>query len=132
MLTWYTKVKTFHLPNDITMSTWKKPVSLKQAGENTILEDKKWLEDPSHSSGSLFHSKPREDLVSYATSPMFPIRRDYSKSPTTIQHLINVLIQAIEFLNPAQAAAVSFDQPFHPTAKRIQWNQPASCGKKSW
>ena len=128
---WYTELKSFHLSNDITMSICKKPVSSIQAGESILLDDKKWLQDPSNSSWVVFHFKSREHFVCYDTSAAFSIRRDDCKSPATIKHLINVLILAIKFLNLGQAT-IGFDQPFHATAKRIQWNQAALYGKRNW
>ena len=71
--TWYTEVKPFHLPNDITMLTSKKPVSSIRADKNTLLEDKKWLQGPSHSSWAVFHFKSREHPVCYDTSTILPI-----------------------------------------------------------
>ena len=42
---------------------------------------------------------------------MLPILPDDSESSATIKNLINVLIQAVDFLNPRQTAVVGFDQP---------------------
>ena len=59
---------------------------------------------------------------------MLPILRDDSKSPATIKHLLNVLIQSIHQRNPNQTAVIGFDQPLCAIAKKIQWFQPAIYG----
>ena len=128
--TWYIEVKPFHLPNDITMPTCEKPVSSIQVDESVLLEDKSWLRGPSQSSWAVFHSRSREHPVCNDTSAMIPILRDDSKSPATIKHFINVLIQSIDFLNPRQTAVIGFDQPLYALAKRIQWNQPMLYGQE--
>ena len=75
-------------------------VSSIQADESTLLEDKKWLQNPSHTSWTVFHAKSREHPVCNDISGMLSILRDNFKYPATIKHLINLLIQAVEFLNP--------------------------------
>ena len=84
----------------------------------------------SHSSWAAFHSKSRKHPVCNDTSAMLPILPDDSKSSATIKNLINVLIQAVDFLNPRQTAVVGFDQSFDALAQRIQWNHPKLYGKK--
>ena len=65
------------------------------------------------------------------TSVMLPILRDDSKSPATIKHLLNVLIQSIHQLNPNQTAVIGFDQSLYVLAKKIQWFQPAIYGRQN-
>lgn len=105
-----TEVKPFHLPNHITIPTCKKPVTSIQADKSTLLEDKEWLQDPSHSSWALFNSKSQVHPVCNDTSAMLLILRDDSKSPAAIKYLVNVLIQSVDFLNPGQTAVFGFDQ----------------------
>ena len=62
---------------------------------------------------------------------MLPILRDDSKSPATIKHLLNVLIQSIHQLNPNQTAVIGFDQPLYTLAKKIPWFQPAIYGQQN-
>ena len=128
--TWYTEVSPFHLTNEITTPEFKKPNIPVHAENKEILEDEKWLEDPDQSSWAVYHSKCREPATCKDTSAMMPILRDDSKSPATIKHLINVLIQSINFLNPGQTAVIGLDQPLYALAKRIQWHQPLLYGEK--
>ena len=46
-------------------------------------------------------------------------------------NVIKVLIQAIDLLNPEQAAFVGFYQPLHALTKRIQRNQSTLYGQKN-
>ena len=51
---------------------------------------------------------------------ILPLWREDSKSPVTVKHLLNVLIQMISYLNLGQNAAVKLNQPLYVIAKRIQ------------
>ena len=95
------------------------------------MEDEKWLQNTNSSSWVVFHSQSKPIPPCQDTSVMLPILRDDSKSPATIKHLLNVLIQSIYQLNPNQTAVIGFDQPLYPLAKKIQWFQPAIYGQQN-
>ena len=59
---------------------------------------------------------------------MLPIWRDDSKSVATIKHVVNILINSTEFLNPGQTAVIGFDQPLYAIAKSLQWQYPSLYG----
>ena len=46
------------------------------------------------------------------------------------KHLLNVFIQAIEYLIPVQTSVIGFDQPLYALAKKLQWYLPAQYGKE--
>ena len=70
---------------------------------------------------SIFHAKKYISPKAVSDiSAMLPIRRENSKSPTTIKHILNVLGPAIDYLNPEQPKVVGFDQPLYAIAKRLQ------------
>ena len=49
-----------------------------------------------------------------------PSQQDSSKSPAMFKSALCVIPKAIQFLNPGQSPAVTFYQPLHALAKRIQ------------
>ena len=61
-------------------------------------------------------------------SALLPIWRDSSKSPATIKHTLQVIKNAVTYINPGQTPVVAFDQPLHATAKKIQWHQRFEFG----
>ena len=128
---WYTEIKPFHLPNDVSISHCTKPITSKQVEDTVLIEDEKWLQDTNSSSSAVFHSQSQPIPPYQDTSVMLPILRDNSKSPATIKHLLNVLIQSIRQLNPKQTAVIGFDQPLYALAKTIQWFQPAIYGQQN-
>ena len=78
---------------------------------------------------SIFHAKKYISPKAVSDiSAMLPIRRENSKSPKTIKHILNVLGPAIDYLNPEQPMVVGFDQPLYAIAKRLQWYQPDQYG----
>ena len=54
---WYTEIKPFHLPNDVSISHCTKPIKSKQAEDTVLIEDEKWLQDTNSSSWAVFHSQ---------------------------------------------------------------------------
>ena len=50
-----------------------------------------------------------------------PIWREDSKSPAMIKHALDVIKNAIAYLNPGQVPVVAFDQPLYSIAKQLQW-----------
>ena len=128
---WYTEVKPFHLPNDVSISHRTKPITSKQVEDTVLIEDEKWLQDTNSSSWAVFHLQSQPIPPCQDTSVMLPILRDESKSPATIKHLSNVLIQSIHQLNPNQTAVIGFDQPVYALAKKIPWFQPVIYGQQN-
>ena len=85
-----------------------------------------WLDYQNSSSWALLHSQVKilklpqhQDM-----SVILPLWWEDSKSPATVKHLLNVLIQMISYLNLGQTATVKLNQPLYVIAKRIQWLPP--------
>ena len=115
----------------MSISHCTKPITSKQVEDTVLIEDEKWLQDTNSSSWAVFHPQSQPISPCQDTSVMLPILRDDSKSPATIKHLLNVLIQSIHQLNPNQTAVIGFDQPLYAFAKKIQWFQPAIYGQQN-
>lgn len=53
-------------------------------------------------------------------------------TPAMIKHGMDVLKEAITFLNPNQIPVITLDQPLFALAKMVQWKWPAAYGEESY
>ena len=98
------------MPSDTSIPKSKKPGFIPAVSDVDMLKDKLWLEDPVCPSWAVFHARKLESSSGNPDlSAMLPIWRDDSKSPATIKRLLNIFIQAIEYLNPGQTSVIGFD-----------------------
>lgn len=123
---WYTDVAPFYLLNEITVLLLAPSVLAPTAPpivtSGTVSMYQLWLDNQNSSSWALLHSQVKilklpqhQDM-----SVILPLWQEDSKSPSTVKHLLNVLIQTISYLNLGQIAAVKLNQPLYVIAKRIQ------------
>ena len=54
---------------------------------------------------------------------------DDSKTAAIIKHSLDVVTDAVAYLNPGQTPVVTFDQLLFALAKKIQWNHPDTYGE---
>ena len=54
--------------------------------------------------------------------PLFP---DKSTDPCLVKHVMLIVKQSIEFLNPGQTPVLGCDQPLFALAKQLQWQFPS-------
>lgn len=59
-----------------------------------------------------------------------PLFQEEAHSAATIRHAMDVVSQAVRFLNPGQVPVLACDQPLFAIAKKIQWNWPATYGEQ--
>ena len=83
-------------------------------------------------SWSAYHAS---SMVTNTDSPvditaLLALFQDEAKSPSMIKHALNVVKQAVEFLNLNQVPVVACDQPLYATAKLVQWNYPKTHGEE--
>ena len=60
---------------------------------------------------------------------LLPLFEEEAASVTMIRHSIDVVTQAVRFLNPNQIPVLACDQPLYALAKKIQWNWPEIYGE---
>lgn len=65
-------------------------------------------------------------------SSLLPLFQEESKSPAMIRHSMNVVRDAINFLNPGQSPVLACDQPLYALAKEIQWTWPETHGENQY
>ena len=121
----FTNVKPGYLPPKVPMckvnSSGKVSVSKDfKLSQDCLNEDYKWLEhvkttqdsDPLNLSWSAYHvSSATEKKQHPELSALLPVWRDDSKSPAMIKYSVDVVKDAVAYLNPGQTPVVAFDQP---------------------
>ena len=69
---------------------------------------------------------PRQlDLTS-----LMPLFQESAHSAATIRYAMEVVSQAVRFLNPGQVPVLACDESLFAIAKKIQWNWPAMYGEQ--
>ena len=100
--------------------------------------DREWLEhvkatqgsDPENLSWAAYHaSRSTNEKQCPDLSALLPVWKDDSKSPAMIKHSLDVVMDAVAYLNPGQTPVVAFDQPLFALAKKIQWYHPDTYGR---
>ena len=67
-----------------------------------------------------YHSRKQEvEKNPPALSALLPLFYEKAATPAMIKHGMDVLKQAITFLNPAQIPVIVLDQPFNPGQKSL-------------
>ena len=68
--------------------------------------------------------------VQLDVSSLMPLFHEEEYSAAMICHAIDVVTQAVCFLNPGQIPVIACDQPLFALVKKIQWNWPSTYGEK--
>ena len=71
-----------------------------------------------------------DDELQLDVSSLLRLFPEEAASAAMIRHAIDVIRQAINFLNPGQVPIIACDQPLYAIAKKIQWNWPSTYGEK--
>ena len=70
-----------------------------------------------------------ERSVQLDVSSLLPLFQEEAHSVAMIRHAMDVVSQAVRFLNPGQVPVLTCDQPLFAIAKKIQWNWPEQYGE---
>ena len=74
-------------------------------------------------------SHATEKKQHFDLSALLPVWRDDSKSPAIIKHSLDVVKDAVAYLNPGQTPVIAFDQPLFVLAKKTQLYHPDTYGQ---
>ena len=77
-------------------------------------------------------SKQQIEKSPPALSALLPVFYEKAATPAMIKHGMDVLKQAITFLNPAQIPVIVLDQPLFALAKMVQRKWPESHGEEKY
>ena len=82
-------------------------------------------------SWAAFHaSQSANRSLQLGESSLLPLFQEEAHSEAMIRHAIDVVSQAVRFLNPEQVPVLTCDQPLYAITKKIQWNWPTTYGEK--
>ena len=82
-------------------------------------------------SWAAFHANrvPSTSDLHLSTSALLPLFKEEAASAAMICHAVDVVIQAVNHLNPGQVPVLACDQPLYAIAKKIQWTWPEKYGE---
>jgi hypothetical protein len=66
-----------------------------------------------------------------ALAALLPLFYEKAATPAKVKHRMNVIRQAVTFLNPGQVPIITVDQPLFALAKMFQWKWPDSHGEQA-
>ncbi|KAK3870056.1 hypothetical protein Pcinc_024673 [Petrolisthes cinctipes] len=111
--------------------------------DEAITQERRWIEDAvPHLETKLtcgdtiawaaYHASIQPSVENHPALHALLPSTFYEKSatPAIIKHGMDVLRQAVEFLNPGQIPVTTFDQPLFALAKCIQWKWPDTHDEK--
>ena len=135
-------------PVELDTSKAVVPVSLMKEQESCMAVEKqrgeRWLEyslgkldEGSVSSGekvtwAAYHASTQTEEDPPALTALLPLFYEKAATPAMVKHGMDVLRQAITFLNPNQIPVITVDQPLFALAKMVQRKWPASHGEQAY
>jgi len=108
--------------------------------ESAMADEHVWLEKTRKQRGeaqstedpvswAAYHGKLQTENKAPTINALLPLFPDDSKSIGMIRHSMDIVKEAVKFLNPEQVPVVALDQPLFAIAKLIQWNWPEVYGE---
>ena len=139
----FTNVKPSHLPPKVSKRKLNSSDNAHVSDDSDLSQDclnadREWLEhvkatqgsDPENISWAAYHASRSTNEEQYPDlSAVLPVWKDDSKSPAMIKHSLDVVMDAVAYLNPGQTPVVAFDQLLFALAKKIQWHHPDTYGR---
>ena len=65
-------------------------------------------------------------------SALMPLFRDNAHSVSMVKHGMDIIMKAIQLVNPGQNSVLTLDQPLYAIAKEIQWSWLSTYGKQNY
>lgn len=81
-----------------------------------------------------FHSKLQasNSIKPPAVIGILPVFREKSSDPAMVKHVMHIVKENIQFLNPGQTPVLGGDQPLYALAKQMQWKFPEILGEDKY
>ena len=61
---------------------------------------------------------------------LLPLFTEKAQSASMILHVMNLIRQAVQRLNPQQVSVITADMPLYAICKQIQWQWPQTHGEE--
>lgn len=79
-----------------------------------------------------YHASTQTEEHPPVSTALLPLFYEKAATPAMVKHGMDVLRQAITFLNPNQVPVITVDQPLFALGKLVQWKWPASHGEQAY
>lgn len=79
-----------------------------------------------------YHASTQTEEHPPALTALLPLFYEKAATPAMVTHGMDVLRQAITFLNPNQVPVITVDQPLFALAKLVQWKWPVCHGEQAY
>lgn len=83
---------------------------------------------------SAYHTSCEESPIDLqpAITQLLPLFSEKAATAAMVKHGMNVLYEAIQFLNPGQLPVIALDAPLYALAKFVQWHWPHTHGEDQY
>ncbi|CAB3987893.1 Hypothetical predicted protein [Paramuricea clavata] len=107
----------------------------KRNEEQWVVHSLEKLDEESVTSGdtlawAAFHASAQTEEDPPALTALLPLFYEKAATPAMVKHGMDVIWQAVTFLNPGQVPIITVDQPLFALAKMVQWKWPDSHGEQ--
>ena len=109
----------------------------KRSEEQWVVHSLEKLDEESVTSGdtlawAAFHASAQTEEDPPALTALLPLFYEKAATPAMVKHGMDVIRQAVTFLNPGQVPIITVDQPLFALAKMVQWKWPDSHGEQAY
>ena len=109
----------------------------KRSEEQWVVHSLEKLDEESVTSGDTlawgaFHASAQTEEDPPALTALLPLFYEKAATPAMVKHGMDVIRQAVTFLNPGQVPIITVDQPLFALAKMVQWKWPVSHGEQAY
>jgi hypothetical protein len=109
----------------------------KRSEEQWVVHSLEKLDEESVTSGdtlawAAFHASAQTKEDPPALTALLPLFYEKAATPAMVKHGMDVIRQAVTFLNPGQVPIITVDQPLFELAKMVQWKWPDSHGEQAY
>ena len=79
-----------------------------------------------------YHASTQIEEDQPALTALLPLFYEKTSTPAIVKHGMDVLKQAVTFLNPDQIPIIAVDRPLFALSKMVQWKWPSSHGEQAY
>ena len=79
-----------------------------------------------------YHALTQIEEDQPALTALLPLFYEKAATPAIVKHGMDVLKQAVTFLNPDQIPIIAVDRPLFALSKMVQWKWPSSHGEQAY
>ena len=97
-----------------------------------VLRAKESLSAKDYISWAAFHASKQQVERPVCSMALLPLFTEKAQSASMILHVMNLIRQAVQRLNPQQIPVITADMPLYAICKQIQWQWPQTHGEEKY